>query len=408
MHGVRLSYFGTEIPIVDLYNYLGVLVDIALSMNPHLKALIAKGWSSFNIMVSASFLHGLSVVVQASIIPSRVESSCFYGIELCILAHGAENRLNHMQVGWAKSLLGIADAAEGQWVLLVVECGWKRRLGTRMWECALMLKARLQLLPPCHHARLILQLATECAGLTWAGVLRKWSSSKKLVSAIQDITEVFSPDEVEQGVTSKAGRLKLLRRYHAQHVRPVLDSYDSVAFREACSGAMWPYSHFQPGFDCFPDTLLEPDSPQVDKRHYQAWAVVRALGRIPLQVFNVGGLPRIQASCLLCGRPEADVVHFLHVCPGVADLRAKWLKTSSWGATTSPTQWHIQGDFIRWMVWDLRHLTGSTAGASHLRRCSIPKIGKCLCAKLITLKRSVRSQLADRLRGRGEVCAHDA
>ena len=117
-------YFDTVVPTVDVYMYLGVLLDIGLSLVPQLKCLISKGWSIFNDLLGAAFLHRLPVVVQASMVPSRVESACFYGIELCILVDDAERRLNRMQAGWAKSILGIGDTLQGHWPLLFVECGW--------------------------------------------------------------------------------------------------------------------------------------------------------------------------------------------------------------------------------------------------------------------------------------------
>ena len=53
-----------------------------------------------------------------------------------------------MQVGWAKQLLGIGDCRQGLHAFLLAECGWARRLGTTMLLRAVMLEARIQLLPP--------------------------------------------------------------------------------------------------------------------------------------------------------------------------------------------------------------------------------------------------------------------
>ena len=53
-----------------------------------------------------------------------------------------------MQSDWAKTLLGAPRCRAGSWILWVIECGWLSRLGTKMLERAIMLKARAQILPP--------------------------------------------------------------------------------------------------------------------------------------------------------------------------------------------------------------------------------------------------------------------
>ena len=144
---------------MDTYPYVGVLLDRHLSFQGHLPQLLSRGWDTFNSFLGAADSTGLPVPMQAESIPLRIEAVALYGIEFCIGLSGAESALNRMQAGWAKALLGCRDAVDGRWAFLICECGWQFRLGTRMFERAVMLKARLQLLPASHPTSQLLSLA---------------------------------------------------------------------------------------------------------------------------------------------------------------------------------------------------------------------------------------------------------
>ena len=106
-------YFGAQVPVVDIYLYLGVLLDVGLCFAPHLNAMIGRGWAAFNSLLGAAYSHSLPMPLQASAIPSRVEQAALFGIEFCIGLCNAESRLNRMQAGWAKAILGIRDCPQG-------------------------------------------------------------------------------------------------------------------------------------------------------------------------------------------------------------------------------------------------------------------------------------------------------
>ena len=168
----RPMYFDVPVPIVDLYRYLGVLIDVALSSEPHFKSMLSRGWAAFNSLLGAAYGHQLPMPVQAAAIPSRVEQSALYGLELCISVPHAELRLNRMQVGWAKALLGIRDCPQGKWFVLVAESGWAMRLGTKMLECAIMLLARIALLPSDNPSHRMATLALASYSPSWISALR--------------------------------------------------------------------------------------------------------------------------------------------------------------------------------------------------------------------------------------------
>ena len=70
--------------------------------------------------------------------------------------------------------------------------------------------------------------------------------------------------------------------------------------------------------------LLSPEWDNMTWCCYRAWAVARATGLLPLQVFSAGELPRELESCPLCGRPSADLEHILLNCKGTSDLFIEW------------------------------------------------------------------------------------
>ena len=65
----------------------------------------------------------------------------------------AERMLNRLQEYWALKLLGCSRASRVRGMLAVAQSGWTLRLGSRMLERAVMLRARIKLLPCSDSAR---------------------------------------------------------------------------------------------------------------------------------------------------------------------------------------------------------------------------------------------------------------
>ena len=281
-------------------------------------------------------MYQSTIPLQANEVRPRIEA-CLYGLEMCVLTSQAESRLNRMQAGWARVLLGIGQCSEGTWMHLVAECGWRVRLGTRMWERAIMLKARLSLLPKCNPVHRILCTATTSTTTTWISVVRDWQMHAGLPSAIPDLLETCSLDDVELARGCRSIRKRLIDRYKSHHVRPILQQYDDKAFLTSTQRGHWPYGSFQHSLDSFPTALITADWDADICRLYRAWAVVRATGRIPLQVFNAGELPTYMDTCPLCQQPIADIQHFLAVCTGTRDLYSQWAANSTYHQR--PSNW---------------------------------------------------------------------
>ena len=258
--------------------------------------------------------------LQALAIPERVESVVLHGIEFCIGVHGAETAFNRMQAGWARSLLGCSRCFAGGWSLLIAEVGWKRRLGTRMLERAVMLHARAMLSSHSHPARRILEAARFSSGTTWHSQVMDVSYRSDFIRPIPCILETLSDVEVSNALSCKRARKFYLRRYRRAHVSPVLDAYDGTGFSTAASNQTWPYVDFQPFPERLPDILLRLDWGPQTWYFYRAWSITRVLGKLPLAVFGGNDPPRCVSFCPLCGCSSADVLHVLHACPATWDL----------------------------------------------------------------------------------------
>ena len=130
---------------------------------------------------------------------------------------------------------------------------------------------------------------------------------------------------MQRARTDKPARTKLLTRYRRLVVTPILRDYDDKAFKAVAVKMHWPYLMFQPNLIPCPDSLLNPNWDRTVWKCYRPWAVVRALGKVPLQVFEAGDLPLYMEHCPLCGAPLADMAHLLCICPGTRDLFGQWL-----------------------------------------------------------------------------------
>ena len=205
-----MFFFGSQVPVVARYPYLGILLDVGLTFNALLNSLLARGWTSFNSFLGAAYSRSLAFPLMATSIPNGVESVCLYGMELCVGSQRVEFRLDRMQVGWAEALLGVCDCTEGSWPVLLAECGWVIRLGANMLERAIMLSARLQLLPPCHPAALLFHVAQGMTATTWLSEITKWQRSLKLPAHIPEPSEASAADELFKGRSCKLLRIHFI------------------------------------------------------------------------------------------------------------------------------------------------------------------------------------------------------
>ena len=169
------------------------------------------------------------------------------GLEFCNICPDAATRLNRMQAGWAKALLGIRDAQQGPWAVVIAECGWTRRVGTLMYERAIMLKARAALTPPEHPVNQLLVFASSSRASPWLEALSTFQSSSALCEAIPGIADYISAADILEARADPVRKSRLLKQYHKSMVEPMLQDYDEQAFLAAVDQQSWPYLQLQLG-----------------------------------------------------------------------------------------------------------------------------------------------------------------
>ena len=322
----EMSYRGEQICQVEHYPYLGFLLDRWLLFQLHFAQQLARGRDGFLDLYGCADSLAFPLPLTATNVPARLEGVVLYGMEFCLGVPGAESALNRLQAEWASHLLGIQCYREGPWTLLIAECGWSGRLGTRMLERAILLNARIHLLPVTHPAAELMAVAESSGVASWASQVRELSSSAVLPGPIPCITDTLSPDELAEARLQPTARHACIDRFRRLHVLPIFAEYDQRAFESSASTYAWPYGQFQAPAEPFPVDYFQCEWDTEMQRSYRVWAVVRVLGRWPLALYGVGDLPRLMPCCPLCGVLEATVVHLLGECTCTFCHYLDWMK----------------------------------------------------------------------------------
>ena len=257
----------------------------------------------------------------ASTIPERVESVALHGIAFCIGVPSAEQQLNRMQANWAKTLLGIKDYPQGLWPFLIAECGWPRRLGTKMLGEAIMLEARTQLLPHHTTAAGALHAARQSPFHSWAKLVQ---SLRDRLGQLPDILDWISQERVDFDPCDKNKRKNIARRFRYKVVYPALAQYDQDVYLKAEQTSGWPYPNFQRRHDMFPQKLLLADWSPAQWAAHKVWQLVRVSGRFPLPLLGIELFPLTLDACPLCHQDHASLQHVLCECIGICPLRVKY------------------------------------------------------------------------------------
>ena len=225
-------------PVVDQKLVLGVLVDADLTFQPLLRSVLARGHALFEALFHAGESGGFGLPVLSAQVPLRVESAILYPSPFLLLAHRAEYELNRMQAAWARRLLACTTGPPVPGEVVVAQCGWTCRLGTRMLERAIMARARLLAQPPDHPGTRMLALARRLTCASWASAVAARMAELTPPVLDIDVHPVFC-HPLRGAQCSLQLRRSLLRDFKLQVVRPALRARDRTAFQRA-TGACLP------------------------------------------------------------------------------------------------------------------------------------------------------------------------
>ena len=314
--------------ITSQHTLLGVLVDDALTFTPFLNAVVRKSRAIFLEMLHAGETAGFTLPVLASQVPVRVEPFVVYGAALLAVAPQADVALNRLQQYWARSILGCAGFAGLPWSLLLASCGWVARLGTKVFEYAIVCRARLFVLPDDHPAVEMFKASVVLPNADcWASQIK----ARMLASRppVPDIVEVptFSVRELVSARSDKAVRKLVLRRYRSEVVRPRLLQADAALFETAASKNIvtfgLPFKAFMPSPVAFDAVWLSLEPVPSSWLWYRCWAIVRMTGKWPCVLFGDEELQVTLGQCGACGECDVTVIHALTQCPAVGFRRTE-------------------------------------------------------------------------------------
>ena len=304
-------YRGVAVPVVDEYKHLGILLDIFFTFEPHFRQCMGRMDSSFRKLIGTVNSISMPFVVVSASVPLRVESTGLLGLALCINVPGAEAALNRLQVDWARATLGIDGYLQGQWPFLISETGWKYRLGTRMFCEAIMLEARVLMLP--EHSGIV-----QLFCLARVATLQSWATAvidlRISLGNVPDILQHFGNRITDRIRTSTQLRRRFVSHYRKSVVLPALRNYDVAAFHHSSQSSDWPYAHFQEPFVPFQDDLLLASWGRHEWVMFQVWSVTRVTGRFAFAFFGLEALPREVPTCPFCATVNADLCHALFEC----------------------------------------------------------------------------------------------
>ncbi len=312
---------------------LGVLFDALLTFQPLLAEVVAMAWSSMRALMQAAQSGGFSLPLAMEQVVTRIVPMVCYPAAFLVCADGAIEALNRLQLGWARALLGLPMFAEVRHALLLLQCNWPFRLGTRVVEEAIMALARLRVSPPCSPGTRLLLLAEEIGGQSWLSTIWELMDGYAPGMPVREVHRcgLFSDHEMAAAAENRDARRMLLRRYRLQAVRPALADSDARYFASTTNRVLegWgcPYSNFQTELQLWKHGMRDLDLGRQPWLRFRCWAVVKCTGKWPLRIFDLEGLPAVMDFCPLCQAREVGVRHVLLECVETAPVYDEFFAT---------------------------------------------------------------------------------
>lgn len=298
---------------------LGVLVDSMLTFEPLLRTTIAKAWSLFRSLLAAVQSAGFSVPMLLHQVEERVIPVIMYPAVFLALADCSLQQLDRMQVGFARACLGASQRAPIRHSLLLLQCGWTKRLSTKVIEEALMALARLRTTPQPTSA--LVRLAEENGSNTCLQRLRDLLAVGSMQPPLLEIHE--HPSFAAQIVTACSDtqeRKTLLRHYRTQVIRPRMAQIDEEHFLasvcERYQGIDVRYQEVVPLSAAWPVGCRLEMSADMPWQVFRCWSLLRCSGRWPMEVYGKQGMPACLDACPMCSATVCSVMHPLASCPG--------------------------------------------------------------------------------------------
>ena len=283
---------------VGRYKLLGIEVGPDFCFEQRLNIVTAKGRACFDEFYHLAESSGFSIALMTFEVVRRIVPLVMYGAELPT----AERRLNQLQGYWAKTIVGARSRTDVRANLAIKECGWELRLGTLMLEKAFLCLARLQLLPPEHPSRRLVEVALELPCRSSAQDVVCLLNHPGFSSNIPQVheSEICPSDMFLLAYTDSAVRRNILRNYRDNIVRPIPLLYDETNFR-TCATKMIP------GLQCqffeleSTNDLMKKLLPAVlHWRVFRIWLMIRMTGQWPICLYEPESNVDVLDECPFC------------------------------------------------------------------------------------------------------------
>ena len=279
--------------------------------------MCAKGRACFDEFYHLAESSGFSIALMTFEVARRIVPLVMYGVELLISIPTAERRLNQLQGYWAKTIVGARSSTDVRANLAIQEGGWRLRLGPLMLEKAFLCLARLQLLPPAHPSRRLLEVALELPCRSWVRDVVCLLNHPGFSSNIPQVyeSEICPTDMFHLAYTDGAVRRNILRKYRDNIVRPILLLYDNANFCTCAAKTL-------PGLQCqffeleSTNNLMEKMLPAVMHwRVFRIWLLIRMTGKWPICLYEPESNVDVLNECPFCLAKLISVRHAIQDCP---------------------------------------------------------------------------------------------
>ena len=218
--------------VVEQQRILGVLLDAGLTFQPYAMELLARGWASFLSLLHTGEAGGFTLPIMAAEVLSRIVPYFVYGACFLVVVPGILAKLNLLQWRWGKTLLGARYARELKHMLVVAQCGWRLRLGTLAVMEALVMVARIALLPTTHPLSQVVSIAQKCMAQCWLTYVADVTNKLNLPISVPGIAEcgLFLQETLRDAHSDVLLRKRVLAQYRQRILRPAFEEYDRIAF----------------------------------------------------------------------------------------------------------------------------------------------------------------------------------
>ena len=170
--------------------------------------------------------------MTAAQVPLRVEPAVPFAAPLLAVVPGAIVAFNRLQLEWGRRILGCHTGPHLRWMIVIAQCGWSRRLGSKLVERAVMARARMLVLPDSHPSARMLALADSVPAFSWSKSVLEIMASGSFGGVIPDLVldSVFPSERVQFAKIDVSERRKLLKEYKWAVVRPILMRSDKEEY----------------------------------------------------------------------------------------------------------------------------------------------------------------------------------